>query len=85
LLGENLVFQSQLVIGNFRFRYRFRPIFRFRFWSSFWFRPKFCSEIQPKTEICIGNILAWFCQRNIIFFKQLLIKTVKKFSINQLQ
>jgi hypothetical protein len=38
-----------LVIGNFRFRFRYE--FRFRFGSSFRFRPKFRFKMQPKTEI----------------------------------
>jgi hypothetical protein len=69
------------VIGNFRFRYRFRPKFRFRYafrfrfryHSIFRFRPKFRFKIEPKTEICLlVRILNWL--EKCIFFNLVQMK-----------
>ncbi len=60
------------MIGNFRFRYRFRPkfwfryAFRFRYHSIFRFRPKFRFKIEPKTEIWTYPY-HWF-SANFFFF-----------------
>jgi hypothetical protein len=66
---------EDLVIGNFRFRYRFllkfrfRYAFRFRFWyhSIFRFRPKFQFKIEPKTEICLHAIIPNWLEKHIFF------------------
>ncbi len=78
--GQNVksifrMIRTSLVIGNFRFRYRFRPKFRFRYafrfrfryHSIFRFRPKFRFKIEPKTEIWT-YYYHWFSAKKKMFF-----------------
>ncbi len=57
----------QIVIRNFRFRYRLQFEFRYRFISIFRFRPKFWFEIQPRAK----HFYQYFIQRYFIINKKL--------------